>query len=295
AASCFVVLAAWPIRYWPLIDNLDGTWVFVLNYAAAHGLKVGSDVFFTYGPLAYLTFPQAFGSNLAQGLIFQACLWLLLARELECLFFRSNLPLRNLALFSFFIALSTPLYCFNFGGVENLILLITLVELYLYRLRGSFRHYMFALVFIGITSLIKLSACLMAAAGLAGFLTDRVIQDGWKAKREIAAGPASAGSHRRWSNLSGAVWMASCIPLPARCRGHDRGVHRSHVRSGPLLGTHGGRGGSGSVPFFSVTSGERQSRLGQVFHLHLRRARAAVVQAWLRAAGYSRHQLLRFY
>ena len=210
AAYCFVVLAASPIRYWPLIDNLDGTWVFVLNYAAGHGLKVGSDVFFTYGPLAYLTFPQAFGSNLAQGLIFQACLWLLLARELECLFFRSNLPLRNLALFGFFIALSTPFYCFNFGGVENLILLITLVELYLYRLRGSFRHYMFALVFIGITPLIKLSACLMAAAGLAGFLTDRVIQDGWKAKREIALAllvPAAIAGGLTSAVLSG--WQAA--------------------------------------------------------------------------------------
>lgn len=210
AACCFVVLAASPIRYWPLIDSLDGTWVFALNYAAAHGLKVGRDVFFTYGPLAYLTFPQAFGSNLAQGLIFQACLWLLLARELACLFFRSNLPLRNLALFSFFLALSTPLYWFNFGGVENLILLLTLVELHLYRLRGSLRHYVFALVFIGITPLIKLSACLMAGAGLAGFLADRVIQDGWKAKREIALAllvPAAVAGGLTSTALSG--WQAA--------------------------------------------------------------------------------------
>ena len=48
AAWCFVVLIASPIRYWPLMDGWDPTWVFVLNYAAAHGMK---DIFFTYGPL----------------------------------------------------------------------------------------------------------------------------------------------------------------------------------------------------------------------------------------------------
>ena len=127
------------------------------------------------------------------------------------LFFVANLPLRNLALFSFFFALSTPLYWFNFGGVENLILLVTLVELHLYRMRGYLRHYVFALVFIGIAPLIKLSACVIAASGLAGFLADRVMRDGWNAKREITlallvpaavAGGLAAAALSGWQGLS---------------------------------------------------------------------------------------------
>jgi hypothetical protein len=185
ALYCYVVAAASPIRYWPL-DGKVATWVFALNYATAHGLKIGRDVLFTYGFLSYLTFPQAVGSNLGQGLISQTCLWFVLAWVMAGLFFRTNLPLRNLAAFSFFFALSTPLYWFDFGGVENLILVIILVEFHLYRLRGSRTHYLFALVAIGFIPLIKLSAGLIAAAGLVGFLADRVMRNGWKAKREIA-------------------------------------------------------------------------------------------------------------
>jgi hypothetical protein len=188
ALYCYIVVAASPIRYWPLGDGKDAapSWVFALNYAPAHGLKVGRDVLFTYGFLSYLTFPQAFGNNLGQALMFQTCLWLALAWVMACLFFGANLPLRNLAAFSFFFALSIPLYWFDFGGVENLVLVIMLVEFHLSRLRGSLRHYLFALVSVGIVPMIKLSAGLIAAAALAGFLADQVLQKGSKAKREIA-------------------------------------------------------------------------------------------------------------
>ena len=206
ALYCLVVLDASPIRYLYLQYGVDGTWVFVLNYAAAHGLKVGRDIFFTYGPLAYLTFPQAFGNNLTEGLIFQTCLWFFLAWEIACLFFRANLPLRNLVLFTVFFALSTPLYWVNLGGVENLVLVITLVELHLYRLRGHLRHYVFALVSVGVVPLIKLSACLIASAALVGFLADRIMQDGRKAKREIALAllvPAAVAGVLLSAELSG--------------------------------------------------------------------------------------------
>ena len=195
------------------MDGWDPTWVFVLNYAAAHGMK---DIFFTYGPLGYLTFPQAFGNNLGQGLVFQACLWLFLAWEMACLFFRGNLPLRNLLLFSFFFALSTPLYWFNFGGVESLFLVVTLVELYLYRSRGSLRHYVFALIAIGITPAIKLSTCLTAAAALAGFLADRIMRDGWKARRELTLAllvPAAVAGGLTMAAVSG--WQGLLMYLHA--------------------------------------------------------------------------------
>src|ERR1017187_8210001 len=241
AAWCFVVLTASPIRYWPFMAGGDPSWVFVLNHAAAHGMK---DIFFTYGPLGYLTFPQAFGNNLGQGLVFQACLWLFLAWEMACLFFRGNLPLRNLLLFSFFFALSTPLYWFNFGGVESLFLVVTLVELYLYRSRGSLRHYVFALIAIGITPAIKLSTCLTAAAVLAGFLADRIMQDGWKARRELTLAllvPAAVAGGVMTAALSG--WRGLWLYLRASAEliggftaaMSNPGDWRGFVGAGPVL------------------------------------------------------------
>src|SRR4051794_3724619 len=42
------------IRHWAIWDDLDSSWVFGLNYAAAHGLRMGRDVIYTYGPLGHL-------------------------------------------------------------------------------------------------------------------------------------------------------------------------------------------------------------------------------------------------
>ena len=82
----------------------------------------GIEAVFTSGPLAYLVFPQHVGSNLAQGLLFQAVLWLVFATIFADIFFRGGFPLRNLALFSFCFGLAAPLFWFNSFGPENLML-----------------------------------------------------------------------------------------------------------------------------------------------------------------------------
>ena len=86
----YVVLVASPMRYWMIRnDDLDYTWVFALNYGAAHGLAFGRDLLWTNGPLGVLTFPQNIGHNLANGLFFQVCVWALLAAIFTDLFFRA--------------------------------------------------------------------------------------------------------------------------------------------------------------------------------------------------------------
>ena len=40
----WTILIACPIRYWPIDDSIDNTWVFALNYGAAHGLAIGRDL-----------------------------------------------------------------------------------------------------------------------------------------------------------------------------------------------------------------------------------------------------------
>jgi hypothetical protein len=182
----FAALLACPIRYSGQDPYLDNTWVFALNYAAAHGLAVGRDVVWTSGPLGYLAFPQDFGNNLAHGLIFQSIVWTVLLAILGDVFFRAAFKLWNLALFTGFFALSAPLYWFNYFGLENLVLMGVLALLVVERSRGGIARYSIALALIGLLPLIKLTAAMAAVGALAGYLADRVIRLRWKAWPSVA-------------------------------------------------------------------------------------------------------------
>src|SRR5262249_20708876 len=98
AIFLYLVLALCPIRYeTPTDKTLDNSWFFALNYAAAHHLVMGRNIVWTWGPLYYLLSPFDIETNLAQGLVFQGALWVLLIVVLWDLFFRGVFPLRNLA------------------------------------------------------------------------------------------------------------------------------------------------------------------------------------------------------
>jgi len=168
----WTILIACPIRYWPIDDTIDNTWVFALNYAAAHGLAIGRDVIWTTGPLGYLAFPMDLGHNLAQALAFQGAVWAILIAVFLDLFFRAGRALENLAYFSIFFSFSAPFYWFNFMGLENLLLAGALVLLVLARKSGSLGRYVAALTLMGLIPLIKLTGAMLAAGSLLGFLTD---------------------------------------------------------------------------------------------------------------------------
>jgi hypothetical protein len=174
----WVIAVACPIRYWPINDSIDNTWVFALNYAAAHG--VSADLVWTTGPLGYLVFPMDLGHNLAQALVFQGALWMALIAIFADLFFRVSRPLRNLAFFSILFALSSPLFWFNYMGLENLMLAGVLVLLVLNRQYGGPGRFVAALVLAGMIALIKLTGGMIACGALAGFLLDRIVRLGWK-------------------------------------------------------------------------------------------------------------------
>src|SRR5262249_38196146 len=75
----YLSLLLCPIRYCaPTRTNVDNTWFFALNYAAAHHLVFGRDIVWTWGPLAYLLVPFQIGTNLIQGTVFQFILWIFL-------------------------------------------------------------------------------------------------------------------------------------------------------------------------------------------------------------------------
>ena len=181
----YVLSVLCPIRYWPLQANIDQTWRFALNYAHAHGLTPGTEVVFTSGPLGYLTFPEHFGSNLGQALLFQTALWLLLALVVGDLFFRQHFPLRNLALFSLLLGMSADLFWFDFLGLENLLLVAAIIMLLLYERRGGMVRYLLAAALIGMLPFIKLTAGMMGFGALLGFLTARLLALRLKAWPEV--------------------------------------------------------------------------------------------------------------
>ena len=141
----YLSLILCPIQYWtPTNKIIDNTWFFALNYAAAHHLVMGQDVNWHCGPLFYLLFPFDIGNNLARGLVFQAAFWALLIGVSWDLLFRGGLSLRNLAVFSILIGLST-LGCHEMHYPGNLLLYPALILLVHFRLRGGIVRYVAAL------------------------------------------------------------------------------------------------------------------------------------------------------
>ena len=173
---CYVIVLVCPIRYWPMAEDFDNSWVFAINYAAAHGLSIGQDFFFNTGPLGYLVFPQDLGNNLSRGLTFQFIIWAILIGVLADLFFSCRLPLRNLAAFTVCFGLSAPLFWFNRVGLDNLLLAAALISLVAFRWRGNYFRFITALVLIGVTPMIKSTSTMLAVGALAGFLVDRAIE-----------------------------------------------------------------------------------------------------------------------
>jgi hypothetical protein len=101
----YVVILLCPIRYWPIGVGGGDSWIFALNYAAAHGLVIGRDTIFPIGPLSYLIFPQNIGNNLVRALSFQSAMWALLVVISWDSFFHGRFPLRNLTVFSVLLGL----------------------------------------------------------------------------------------------------------------------------------------------------------------------------------------------
>ncbi len=182
----YVVLVGSPIRWFPIDSGVDATWLFALNQTAARGLQPGRDSIFSYGPLAYLTFPQI--ENLTGALWFQTALWIVLAAIFADLFFRAGFTLRNLAWFSVFFGVSAPLYWFNRGGVESLVVGGAIILLVVFAERGGFPRYLTALILLGVAPLLKLATCVVGGTALAGFLLYRTLERRTKAIPEIALG-----------------------------------------------------------------------------------------------------------
>lgn len=177
ALFLYASLVLCPIRIMVPDKTIDNTWYFALNYAAAHHLVLGRDIAWTWGPLAYLLLPFDIANNLARGLAFQACLWVLVVAVLWDLFFRGFFRVRNLAVFSILIGLSTfDYYQWQYAG--NLLLYPALILLVHFRMRGGIVRYVAALALMGLMPLIQIFGTMIVGGVLAGLIVDLLVVDG---------------------------------------------------------------------------------------------------------------------
>jgi hypothetical protein len=168
----YLALAVCPIHYWQFIGETDNTWLFAMNYAAAHHMIMGRDFVWTYGPLLRLVAPMDIGNNLAQALAFQAGLWAVILAILWDVFFRAEFPLRNLLFFSAFLGLSSSAW-FSLGDQLFVGALVLLVH---FRLRGGIVRYLAALLLLGLFPLIKFIGLVMVAGVTIGLFLDQTVR-----------------------------------------------------------------------------------------------------------------------
>jgi hypothetical protein len=197
ALFVYLGLVLCPIQYFAIKSRyVDDTWQFALNYAAAHHLAFGRDILWTSGPLGYLAAPMDIGNNLAQGLAFQAALWVLLLTILWDLFFRGRFPLRNLVFFSICLGLSGFMYthsAVNPLGAGELLFVGALILLVHFWLSGGSGRYVTALVMLGLVPLIKFVGVMLGATVVAGLIVDLIMQGRSSARREALLAAALPG------------------------------------------------------------------------------------------------------
>lgn len=219
----YLLMVLCPIRYWPFnLNDWDNTWVFALNYGAAHHLILGRDIDWTSGPLAYLAAPMDLGNNLVAGLLFQTALWILLCAILWDVFFCGRVPLKNLAFFTLFVGLSGPQYHHlpNPLGPGSLLFVGGLILLVQFHLRGGLSRYLTALAMLGVLPLIQFVGVMLVGGLLAGFIIARALRGGPGARRDIilaAVVPTFVAGTGYWVSIGSlhafAVYIRSSLEL----------------------------------------------------------------------------------
>ena len=77
ASACFIALIFLPAYYVEISLGLDPSWVYAINCASRWGLKFGTDINYTYGPLGFVICAQNVESNICFSFVFHIVLSIL--------------------------------------------------------------------------------------------------------------------------------------------------------------------------------------------------------------------------
>jgi hypothetical protein len=215
AMFVYLCLALCPIEYWPLNGQIDTTWVFALSYAHSQHLVIGRDIFWTLGPLSYLDFPMNVSGNFWPALAFQAAAWMVALIILWKVFYSSDFPLRNLAMFSLLLGISATLF-----GPEQVLLRSALILLVLYQMDRRVSLYVPALVIFGFLPLFKFTWLMISAGAIIGLIAYQFLRRSATARRDAVlavAVPVCVSGIGFWLTLGSfhafAVFMKTSMEL----------------------------------------------------------------------------------
>lgn len=184
-----IALIAWPVRWYPVTAGLDASWAFAVNAAHAQGWIFGRDVFFTYGPLAWLALPMDIGTNLMQGIAFQVFCWLSFTGLVDWLVFSGRIgPKRLLGFAVCLLAGWRTFHFYDYVGPELFLAFLALLLLGAAAVEKRWQAFHTASWGIGVLLLfVKFTAGIMVLSAVVLFAAGAALRDRRIALRSVAA------------------------------------------------------------------------------------------------------------
>jgi hypothetical protein len=189
-----IAILAWPVRWYPVTAGLDPSWAFAVNDAHARGLIFGRDVFFTYGPLAWLTLPMDIGGNLVRGIAFQVFCWLVFTGVICWLVFGRRIGSKRLLCFAVCLLIGRRAFHFyDYVGPELFLAFLGLLLLGAAAVEKRWRWFHTAAWIIGVLLLfVKFTAGIMVLSAVILFAAGAGLRDRRMALHSLAAAAIGA-------------------------------------------------------------------------------------------------------
>jgi len=174
-----------PMFFFSATPGLDPSGMYILNVASSNGLKMGSDLVLTYGPLGFLSFAGNFGNN---GII--SCTVYMLLTLLEgfllfpVYFNRDKCSITRLAITTIiWCSTLTPMASIGIDLYVDWILLLALSLAWFANPLWRERYFVIACLLTVFLAFIKFSGCMTALSALIIFAVIWYVKDKKQGKR----------------------------------------------------------------------------------------------------------------
>jgi len=196
--------------------RLDTSWMVALNYFAEQGIRFGSDLVWTYGPLGFLLFPVKMGPFFAAAIAFQLSLWLVFVFALMRIAMDPKTSVLRVALFTCIFLLARV---FISGFDYYIVFIITLLFALALIERRWLVPYVGALVLSVLLWFIKFNTAIIASGMIAAFIVITAFYDKDRLKAGRALAFAAIGAI-----VVAVAYLAYLAPLP-NALGYFKGVY----------------------------------------------------------------------
>ena len=152
--------------------GLDPSYIYLFNIAASKGLKFGTDLFITYGPLGFLVSTQNYDNNIVINIIFWSLMFVIQTFSLYKIIIQRNVNF-IITLISFILII--PLY--RIGAEYYLLYVIILVISLAWFDRKQLLYFLLACLLTVLMMFIKFSGAIGAISSIILFVLSMIIKD----------------------------------------------------------------------------------------------------------------------